>query len=202
MNKTTSGEERSVRDNFRYWGLHVSVCSLPSFLVAYNTYYDAIHCVAAMVIGIAMFVVLFSFISSSTLFRSVTKDPTLYRAIRWGVNLRSSISVFGVFGWALASLVFQAKEVLWVFFVPDLYSGMLAIQIVESLGNAWPLDSLRVSILGDDPAVRAADIWFGDMNSFFPTLATVLVEGVIISISLVTICFVLAFGLRVFEKTR
>lgn len=201
MNKSTTQGTRILRQNFRHWTFHISLCSAPSSYLAYNSGYSSTHCVAAMCIGIAIFIVFYSFLTSSRLFQGVKRNPTLSKSIRWGTNLRSSISVVGAIGLVLGKTFHQLKEAVWVLLTPDLFSGTLALRIVESVGKSWPIKILRISVLGDDPTIRSKDLWLGNMNSFFPTLLAVLIEGLIISISLFTICFVLALILKKVDKT-
>lgn len=193
---------RRFRQNFIHWAFHITLCSAPSFYLAYNSGYSSTHCVAAMFIGIVIFIAFYSFLTSSRLFQCVTGNPTLSKSVRWGTNLRSSISVVGALGFVLGRIFHPIKDAVWLFFAPDLFSGILALRIVDSVGRSWPLKNLRVSILGDNPTIRSKDLWVGDMNSFFPTLAAVLIEGLIISISLFAICFVFAVILKKIDKTR
>jgi len=73
---------------------------------------------------------------------------------------------------------------------------MLSLGIVNAAGKSFPLSNLRVSILGEDPTLRSKDLWIGDMTSFYPTLAAVIIEGLIISASLFVICFLFALFLE------
>jgi len=155
-----------------------------------------------MCIGITMFIVFYTLLTSSRFFQHVIKTPILSKSVRWGTNLRSSISVVGALGMILGKTFYAIKEAVWVLFAPDLYTGALSIGIVKSLGGFGPLKNFRISVLGDDATIRSKDIWIGDLNSFYPTLATVLIEGLIISVSLFGICFVLAFILKKIGKNK
>jgi len=172
--------------NLSHWSLHVTLCSAPSFYLAHEN-----HNVIAMCIGIVIFILFYTILTSSDFYHKKTKNAILSKAIRWATNLRTSISVIGGLGLILGKVFYPIKEAVWVLFLPDLCSGLLALRVMEFLGRSWPLKYLRLSILGENPTVRSQDPWLGDMNSFFPTLGTVLVEGVIISVSLFTMCLIL-----------
>lgn len=193
---------RNIRRNLIHWASHITLCSAPSFFIAYTSGYDSPHSVAAMCLGVVIFIVFYTAISSLKIFQRVRMNPILSRSIQLGTYIRTGISLLGGLGLILGHTFSLLKKLTFFFMLPDIYSGLMAISIVEFFGKCRPQSSLRLSIQGDDAAVRFADPWVGNQHSFFPTLATVIIEGLIISVSLLIICSVLVLILRFIRKYK
>jgi len=92
-------------------------------------------------------------------------------------------SMFNLNGDIIEGILFFPKIVSCLEFI-------IAGGVVEAMGKSWPLKDIRIFILGDSPSVRSKDIWLRDMNSFYPTLATVIVTGIIMTLSVFIISLI------------
>ena len=174
-----------------FWSLHCGLTALPSFCIALTTFNSGLA-ILAMLCGIATFVLGYTLITSSSLYGKIHAG-LIGRSIKLGARIRMIIS--------LASLPLlipligtnindSPEPPTGLFFAPDFWFGYAAIVIVVMIMGA--ISSPSASFLGSD----------GDLGgNFLTTYAVTIVEGLLISISLITIAFITLIILN-FRKNR
>lgn len=169
-------ERSQLGPQFRFWLLHVSLTAVPSFffaLMAFNT----VMAVAAMLAGIATFVVGYTLLGSSTFYMKMSGASPLGRAVKIGARIRVIISL------ATAPLLLGFYVGLpLLFFSPDYWAGFGAVAIVQQVASL--VVGQRVELMDGSP-------------HFLPTYAVVIAEGLIISFTLVLLVF---FSLLVLNR--
>jgi len=157
-----------IGPQFRFWMVHVCLTAMPSFcfaLIAFN----APMAIAAMLAGIASFVCGYTLLCSLTIYGQLAGASTLGRAVKIGARIRVIISL------ATAPLLLGIFVGLpLTLFAPDYWAGLGAVTIVQ---HAWRL------VLG-----QPLDLMNGSAD-FIPTYCVVIVEGLLISFTLVLIVF-------------
>ena len=153
---------------FRFWLIHVSLTAAPSFFFALMAFGQAMA-VAAMLAGITSFVVGYTLICSSTFYSRMSGESSLGRAVKIGARIRVIISL-------LAMPLMLGVYVEWplFFFTPDYWAGFGAIAVVQSVASFAV--GAQVNLMDGSP-------------HFWPTYAVVVVEGLIISFTLVMLVF-------------
>ena len=157
-----------LRSQARYWGLHCSVNALPSFIVAtcYLQMATKPLAILAMLLAILTFVVAYTVITSID---GLFTDPEslLSRALKIGVKFRLVVS--------LVSLPFLLPTAA-ALFVPDVWAGMLAVGLVNGAGQLLGGGGAMVGPTEGSPPMLAV-------------YATTIIEGLILSLSLLMISF-------------
>lgn len=116
----------------KYWAGHAFFCATPSFILAYGAGFDSWSAVAAMLSAVALFVALYALVSSRRYFQIKIKPGLLGQAIHIGAKLRSTLSFLG-----LATFLTPALKLNVPIYplMPDLYCGILAVQLTEFITN-------------------------------------------------------------------
>ncbi|MBT8037158.1 MAG: hypothetical protein KJO21_06400 [Verrucomicrobiae bacterium] len=175
----------------RFWSLHCGLTALPSFCIALIQF-NSPQAVLAMLCGIATFVFGYAFLTSTSIYGKV-HTGLIGRSIKLGTRIRMIISLASLP--LLIPLVGQDAASLGnppssLFFVPDFWFGYAAIVLVFLGINA-------ISRFGTNGTFSEDS--FG--QDFFTPYATTMLEGVLISISLVVIAFITLIILN-FRRNR
>lgn len=112
--------------HFLVWTLVCYLSAIPSFLLGIIAF-DKPHEVIAMLLGILVFVVAYTMVSSSAWFARLQQIPQLYTAFKAGFVLR-----------IIASIVYPLGQ------ASDIYLGVLALGIVDYV---WDTDAERWATL-------------------------------------------------------
>lgn len=150
----------------KHWTFHCTINALPSFIIAaaWMKMYRQPACLAAMLLAIACFILIYATLTS--LPGSLNeKDSLTSRAIRLGAKIRSWIAGISVPLACTPALMFT----------PDLWVGMFSMQAVTWVAKT----------LGHSHAVIDMDRTSHPVAVF----ATTLLEGAILSIILLMIAF-------------
>ncbi len=175
----------------RFWALHCGLTALPSFCIAL-TQFNSPQAILAMLCGIATFVFGYAFLTSTPIYGKV-HGGLIGRSIKLGTRIRMIISLASLP--LLIPLIGQNMESMgeppeYLFYAPDFWFGYAAIIVVFIGLNA---------VTGGSPAGNLNDGSFG--QDFLTPYATTLVEGLLISVSLVFIAFITLIILN-FRRNR
>lgn len=163
-----------------HWALHGTLNALPSFIIAavYLQLWNKPQAMLGMGAAVVVFILAFATVTSLP-GPQAEASHLIARAIRLGAKIRSWI--------ACLSLPLLALPRGGFFFVPDFWCGWLACAIQESAVKFLGMGSGRSGI--DDPT-------FGGI------FALTLLEGLILSIFLLTIAFFSLIALQNRERKR
>lgn len=147
----------------RFWTLHGTLQALPSFCIAagFLHLWRSPAALAAMVAGIAVFVLILTTVTSLMPSLSDLRQPQA-RALRLGAKIRSWIA-------ALSLLLVVPVPML----TPDFWCGMVAVATGESF----------LQTMGSSVEI------FGGRGGFYPVLLVTLLEGVVLAFLLLLISF-------------
>lgn len=176
----------------KFWGLHCTLTALPSFCIALLAFNKA-PAIAAMLCGIATFVFGYAFITSTAIYGKV-HSGLIGRSIKLGTRIRMIIALVSlpllvtIIGKDAQSVGDSASA---VFFVPDFWFGYAALII-----SAITLNLLSPQGYAGSSGIDA----FGE-DFLLPYLTTI-IEGVLISVSLVMIAFITLIILNFRRNSR
>lgn len=167
----------TLTNQLRYWSLHCGLTGLPSFCLAL-IYFNSTTNVVAMLTGIATFIICFSAITSSSLYGKL-HSGIVGRSIRLGTRIRMIVSLAGL-PFLLPLIGHDVDQgsmpSMFVLFTADFWFGYAALMIIAVVGQA-----LGGNYNGFGSSNFEADFAF--------TYMTTVVEGLLISVSLVLIAF-------------
>ena len=152
----------------RFWSIHVGLTALPSFAVALIRF-NTVPAILAMLAGILTFILGYSFLCASTFYTKLTGASLIGEAVKKGTRIRLILSL------ATAPFLFGAFA-QWptVLLAPDFWAGFGAIMIVGFISNA-------LGFQGVEPVEGSI--------TFFQTYFVTIVEGLLISFTLVLLVF-------------
>ncbi len=156
--------------NLRYWAGHVPLCAAGSIGLACLGGYSSIESLCGMGAGIIFFILVYALISCWSGFQD--KSRLGARALRLATRIRLVCSLLVVAGLCCPPLLMVSL---------DYYLGMFAIEGVRLMGD-YLLDHSET--VREFVQVDQRDFWFGRMESLVPTFITVVVEGVMLSLTL------------------
>lgn len=175
MGKTL--KPNTLTNQLRYWSLHCGLTGLPSFCLAL-IYFNSTTNVVAMLTGITTFIICFSAITSSSLYGKL-HSGIVGRSIRLGTRIRMIVSLAGL-PFLLPLIGHDVDQgsmpSMFVLFTADFWFGYAALMITSVV----------------DQALGGNHKGFGSSNfeaDFAFTYMTTVVEGLLISVSLVLIAF-------------
>lgn len=161
-------QQEKVGPQLRFWSLHVGLTALPSFAVALIKF-NSPGAILAMLAGIATFIVGYTLLCSSTVYARLTGASLLGEAVRKGTRIRLILSL------ATAPLLFGAfAEFPSVLFAPDFWAGFGALLVVGWFSQVLGLGQVDVG---------------RNEIGFVPTYFITIVEGLLISFTLVLLAF-------------
>ena len=153
----------------RYWSLHCTLNALPSLAIAliFLELWKNPKGVAAMLSGIASFILLYAVLTS---LRGPLSNPdhVVSRSLKLGTKIRTWIS-------AISVLLVPAGA---VFLLPDFWCGMLSVSI---LNQVFGMLGLEIELPDANPS--------GTPIGFLPVYLTTMLEGFILSFLLLMISF-------------
>jgi len=152
----------------KFWSVHVVLTAAPSFGLALMNF-NSIAAITAMLAGITTFVIGYTLLCSLTAYQKMSTASVLGRAVKIGAKIRLIISL------ATAPLLLSVYlQVPLLFFAPDYWAGLAAIGIVQTISAA--VSQAPVDLMGGSP-------------HFVLTYCVVIVEGLILSFTLVLLVF-------------
>lgn len=165
-----------------HWSIHGLCNALPSLVIAlgFLKLWKSPQAVAAMLLGIVVFILIFSILTSLSWPLS-DSSHVLGRAVRLGAKIRSWIAVI--------SLPLTLTPALAL--TPDFWCGFLAAAAQNEIFRALHLGGATTSMMDS----------FGNA-SFLPVFATTMLEGFIISFLLLMIAFFCVIFLQARERRR
>ncbi len=158
----------------RFWTLHCTLNALPSFVIAIYVLklFKNPHGIAAMLLGIVSFI--FIYAATTSLLKPLTdKENILHRAMKLGTKIRVWIS--------LISLGFIPLN--WIILTPDFWCGFVSVTVVQSLSDTFINMTPHYDFFASDK-----------VSSFILIYATTMLEGFILSLLLMNICY---FALKI-----
>jgi len=122
----------------KYWSLHVCFCAAPSFIMAYTNELNTPAAIAAMLSGVATFIVAYTLITSTT-FYTEQRENLLGKAVRAGTNVRLIISFLSLLALLInqttAKKYFAELGINWPSdiyqFLPDFWCGLASIAMIS-----------------------------------------------------------------------
>lgn len=175
----------------RFWSLHCGLTALPSFCIAL-TVFNGLPALLAMFCGVATFVLFYSVVTSTNLYGKV-HSGLIGRSVKLGTRIRMIISVASlpllipIIGVEMDSV---GEPPMTLMFTPDFWFGYLAIVLTVLALSAIIPNYMR----GNGSLENMAE------DFLFPYMTT-LIEGVLISISLIFIAFITLVVLN-FKRNR
>ncbi|MCP5537469.1 MAG: hypothetical protein H7A51_14700 [Akkermansiaceae bacterium] len=173
----------------RYWSIHCGLTALPSFCIAL-TYFNTLASIAAMLAGVATFVMAYTAVTASPLYGKI-HGGLVGRSVRLGTRIRMIISLVGLpLLIPLIGLdIDTAEPAPTMVFTADFWFGYAALLITAIGGQFVGLDFNSVVRDSAPPG-------------FLFTYLTTIVEGLLISVSLVLIAFFSLIILNARQKRR
>ena len=145
-----------------------------------------------MLFAIVCFIFAYTYICSKGSFKKGGKNNNFRNAVRLGTKIRTGISLVGIIG-TLNSISSSYRAYQSYLLAPDMISGMLALGVTEMCFSS-------IMVFRSSSTAGFFDIHLiGRADAFFPTIFTTAVEGLIISISILIISYIIVF-LKLFYK--
>jgi hypothetical protein len=168
----------------RFWTFHCSLNALPSFGIAllFLQLWKSPVAVAAMLSAITTFILLYTIVTSLSGPLSDEKH-LLSRSLKLGAKIR---------GWISGTSVILLVTGKGIFFVPDLWCGMLAINVLNRIAS--------LSGASSSSPFRPRPIH--DIEGFFRIYAITMTEGFILSFILVMISFFAVMAVQARDRKR
>lgn len=168
-------EPRSFRYYLVFWLVICCISAAPSFLIAIGGGAN----IPAMVLGVIIFVFLYSSINASGFYQSrIVARPLLHKALSIGFTLRLVLT-------ALSALLLVPGINIPFFLICDAFPGMLAVAASKALVA--------------EPAVAYGK----DVGaSFLPTLITTLIQGVLLSVIVLVASLIVWIILSVINRFK
>jgi hypothetical protein len=165
-----------------HWTIHGICNSLPSFIIAlvFLHLWKSPQAVAAMLLAIAIFVVVFAVVTSLP-WPFSDRSHVLGRAVRLGAKIRSWIAVI--------SLPLALTPALAL--TPDFWCGFAAAAVQNEIFRALHVGGRSTNLIDS----------FGNA-SFLPVFTTTMLEGFIISFMLLMISFFCVMFLQSRERKK
>jgi len=170
MNGLTTGDSLTIILMVSVkWLLVCGICAAPSFIIAFPNFN-----VPAMLVGIAVFVVLFTYVNLSQAYRHAAgQRPQLRLALVVGFGLKTFIALLGV-------MAFSGFKVFGFFSSPDLIMGIAAVGAVGGVARHFHLPNY----------------------DFFLTLAATLIEGLLLTLAVIILSAVVWGMLLLIKRAR
>ncbi|BDS07286.1 hypothetical protein NT6N_23260 [Oceaniferula spumae] len=162
----------SFARQLRYWAIHCGLTAIPSFCIAL-TRFNSPGEIAAMICGILTFVFGYAFLTSAGFYTKI-HNGLLGKAVNWGARIRMIISLCSIP--LLFSLIGKSEPTEEVLFVPDFWFGFIALLIFSQAAMIFGVQHFRSNT--------------GEHLNFLEAYAVTVIEGVLISFSLVLIAFI------------
>ncbi|MFK7910160.1 MAG: hypothetical protein AB8F34_06105 [Akkermansiaceae bacterium] len=175
---TKALKPHSLGGQLRYWSIHCGLTALPSFCIAL-TFFNSPLNIAAMLCGIATFIIGYTAITATPIYGKL-HDGLIGKSVRLGTRIRMIISLIGLpFLIPILGYDFNGsgEPPTSAFFTVDFWFGYAAVILTAIGGEALGMNFSGLE--GRDNI--GADFAF--------TYLTTIVEGLLISISLVLISF-------------
>lgn len=154
-----------------FWALHCGLTSLPSFCIAL-TRFNKPGEIVGMVCGVLTFIIGYAFLTSAGFYGKLNAG-LIGKSVKMGARIRMWISVCSLP--ILISTIGKTEPAQEVMFVPDMWFGLAALLIY----------SMASQVLGTGFTTGST----GELGLFGAYSITV-IEGVLISVSLVLIAFI------------
>jgi len=154
--------------HYRDWSFHATINAIPSFSIAVSSGWDRPESIAGMIIGVAIFTIIFGSISSSRFYTSKIQSGFLGRCVHIGRILRSVIAGFALIGWFIE---------FFPLFIVDLYAGLFATSMSAELFG-FPQLEPTITPVGMESQIAPL---MGDAGALLPTITTVLIEGALLA---------------------
>jgi hypothetical protein len=189
IDTTPAVRTNTLAQQLRFWGIHCGLTALPSFCIAVTTFNGPLA-ILAMLCGIATFVFAYAFITATPLYGKV-HTGLIGRSIKLGTRIRMIVSLASLpLLLPLMSSGFNDSAPPGsLFFAPDFWFGYAAILISFLILNAISTQGS----LGNGP-----ESW---SDTFLLPYLTTVIEGILISISLIFIAFITLIILN-FRRNR
>lgn len=169
-----------LRQQLRFWSVHVGLTALPSFCFALLAF-NSPPAVAGMLAGIVTFIAGYTLLGSLKGYRAFADRTLVGRAVRMGARARVIVSLVS----GVMFLPVLGNSFALVNFAPDYWAGWAAVLFVDGvsslLGASWNLSS--------------------GSRDFLPTYLVTVTEGVILSFTLLLFSF-LALVLLTMRQNR
>jgi len=168
----------------KYWSVHVCFCAAPSFIIAYIYEVNAPTAIAAMLSGVATFIVAYTLITSTT-FYTEQRENLLGKAVRAGTNVRLIISFLSLLALLINRVILKKdsteSEIPEIYqFLPDFWCGYASTLMVYNVSN------FTDSLFANDPFSNPNPL--SSYGFIFIFLVTI-VEGILLSLVLLIIIF-------------
>ncbi len=183
--------------NFRYWSFHVLLNAAPSFIISCAITTVSLDArIAGMIAGVATFIAGYTLVTGSPWFRRRVIGSSFGTALKWATRIRSSLATIGLIG-SLGWIQSLKLPFLNGLSLLELYAGLFAGQVVESVGRSDLIRNLRINLTSNDAGLRAKSWWLGDMNSAIPTYLWTLTEGIVLSLLMATMAVLIWFSAKI-----
>ncbi|MGB0991272.1 MAG: hypothetical protein ACPG32_02270 [Akkermansiaceae bacterium] len=178
-------KENTFLNQIKFWGLHCSLTAMPSFCIAMLQYND-ITSILAMICGVLTFIFGYAAITSAPFYKQ-HHAGIIGRSLRLGTKIRMQISAWSTI-LVFPILFFGEKAAAAIFVTPDFWFGWAAVISISFVFSPGKFGG----ILGTDTAG----------NEFLLPYLITIVEGILISVSLAFIAFIILLSLNSKQKNR
>ncbi len=176
-------DNRLVREEGKFayylkrWMLVCVLCAAPSFALAMDA--KEPFQPLAMIMGVVIFILIYTVICCSKWYVKVTRFPTMYKALRWSFMIKIVLAIVAL-PFSLLGVTRNVDIGMTVMF-PDFISGMYAIILYLAASR------------GSENLHSTDKIDYG----FFDTLCITLIEGGILSVMIVIFALLLLLVLKI-----
>ena len=186
--------------NLRHWTLHVVLSGAASFLFAYRDGWYNLQAVAGMLVGIAFFVALCTWVWNADWFHQLVPPGSAgRRALLYGTRVRSVLGLLGFLSVLLGDRADTFGRKLSIFFVPDLWAGIRACDLVTAVAR---VQSVRVLRFPGGAGLHDGNTFLGGIDSLVPTFFITVAEGLLLTVVLLAISGFCRVLIGVFARVR
>lgn len=169
----------TLRKNFKFWGFHTVINSIPSIFIASMHDWNNLQSYIAMALGILLFTIMLSYFMSMKDVHAICSTGFMSRALRAGTYLRfilfliaiPSILCFVIFFFAGHEALAGFAAFSGLLWAPDFVIGIVSHSFYGELRSILPIRGI---------------------HNFIPTVILTILQGIFLMIALVSAGILLA----------
>lgn len=174
------------QDKLKLWSAVCIISAIPSFYWAVT---EAKANIPAMLVGVAIFIVGYTAITSSEFYKKLKQEIFWFAALKWAFRVRVLYSVLSLIAIAILFLhkdvghhINNMDGIYFLINIADWWLGMWSIIITEFLLGKGSFRTVHY--------VREDRMPIPD-NEFFPTLLTTITQGILLSLLILAVAVII-----------
>jgi len=172
--------------NFIRWSIICTISAAPSFVLAINDKNSGFNPLA-MILGVVIFIFIYSFITSSDFYAYLRKFNNIYKALKFSYLLKI---IMAIIAFPFSFFAFHGKDSIAMFFIlPDFYAGILSY-----IAYSWIINTNMHTV--NESRTGGYEITFVD------TLMITLIEGIILSLMILLFSLIMLLIFKIYEKCK